>query len=137
MTPEAKNLPSSITSSKEKIRYEPEQPLTYNQVITRAVIKPLRLGHHAVRDGQGKSVPVETGRGKKLKRPLPREIPVAILTDMRDPDLHGADTVRLSPSFAAWEGGAPVNINLRHPDITPALKRSIRNRRRSGVKIIA
>lgn len=145
MTPEVPKLPASIKNygkvepyppEPEQV-FEPEQPLTYDQVLTRAVVKPLRLGHHAVRNERGKSVPVEAGKGKELKRPLPREIPVAVLTDMKDPDVHGTDTVRLSAPLADWVGGTETNTTLRNPDISPRLKRDIRNRRRSARRIIA
>lgn len=142
MTSENK-LPRSITSCREEIIYEPEkedgfepeQSISYVQVVNRAIIKPLRLDNHAIRNRQGKSVPIETGRGQKLKRPLKEETAIAVLTDMNDQDVHGNDTVRLSASFADWKGGIPVNTNLHNPKISPALARSVRNKRRSSKKI--
>ena len=142
MTPENKLLPS-ITSCKEKIiyepekedRFEPEQPISYVQVIIRAIIKPLRLGNHAIRNRQGESVSIQTGGGQKLKRPLKEETCMAVLTDMNDQDVHGNDTVRLSAPYADWKGGIPVNTNLRNSEISPALARSIRSKRKSSKKI--
>ena len=144
MNPEVNKLPHAITSCMEKIIYEPEkedgfepeQPISYVQVVNRAIIKPLRLGNHAIRNRQGKSVSIETGKGQKLKkRPLKEETPIAVLTDMNDQDVHGNDTVRLSAPFAAWKGGIPVNATLHNPEISPALARSVRSKRRSSKKI--
>lgn len=144
MTPEAKNLPPSIRNYGEVERYEkepeevfePEQPLRYDQILQRAIIKPIHLGHCTIRDKGGRSTEVTHATGRLKKPRLPISNPVTVLTDMRGPDVQDAETVRLSAPFADWIGGIEVNINLRDRRVLAGLKRKVINRRRSGLKII-